>query len=158
MKAKDFEANFKRIITDALNKVADKETMQDLGEAASELIKKRTRLGYGVDTPEGSKKRLKPLSDPYKKKRKKDKPTGPTTPTRSNLTSSGKMLDNLGPVKPTNTSVSIGFSDKEQEQKAEWVSEERPFNNLSKSEVKQIEQELVAVAEKAFKDAEKKLK
>lgn len=132
-----------------------KEAMQDdmleVGESAVELIKKRTRLGFGVKEHGANKKKFPKLSDSYKKARKRHKPSGPTTPAKSNLTSSGDMLDDLEAKKKSDGNIKIGFSSKKSEDKAEWVSEDRPFNNLSKAEVKQLRQELDIKLKKVIK-------
>lgn len=159
MNLKDFTDKFKEAMEDIVDNISKPEAMEKLGEAAAELIKKRTRLGYGVDESGGSKAKLKPLSEPYKKTRKKHKPTGPSTPAKSNLTYTGQMLDDLGPTSSSEGHVEIGFKTEESAQKAEWVTEGgRPFNNLSKSEIKQIEQALSEEVAKRIKISMHKLK
>lgn len=161
MKAKDFSKKFKKIMQEVADDVSSSKAMEAMGEAASELIKKRTRLGYGVDEHGGSKKKLKKLSEPYKKTRKRNKSdlSGETTPARSNLTREGDMLNDLGPVSSSQGNVEVGFSNKDSEQKAEWVTEGgRPFNNLSKSEIKQLEQGLSDEVAKRLRKGLSKLK
>lgn len=121
----------------------------DVGQEAVELIKKRTRLGYGVEDQGKPKTKLKKLSPGYINQRKRNKPTGPSTPAKSNLTYSGDMLDALEAKKKQDNKIEIGFKNSEEEKKAEYVSEDRPFNNLSKAEIKQLQQKL----EKALRDA-----
>ena len=159
MKIKDFVDKFKGIMEELVDDISSPKSMEKLGEAASELIRKRTRLGYGVEDHNGSKTKLNPLGEPYKKSRKRNKPSGPTTPARSNLTNSGDMLDDLGPVKSSEGNVEVGFKSELSSKKAEWVTEGgRPFNNLSKSEVKQIEQALAEEVGKRIKETLRKLK
>ncbi len=158
MKADEFAKRFKQIMQDALEDIVSSDTVDTIGETAVELIKKRTRLGYGVSEQGGSKKKLDALSEPYKKQRKKNKPKGPSTPSKSNLTNTGDMLDSMIATKSGTGKVEIGFDNTEDQKKAEYVSEKRPFNNLSKSETKQIEQELNEIAKKKIAKALNKLK
>lgn len=65
----------------------------------ADRIKRRTRLGNGLDeTKRGAKrKKLKKLSEKYKKKRKRNKSelSSETSPSKSNLTYSGQLLDSI---------------------------------------------------------------
>jgi hypothetical protein len=62
----------------------------------SELIKKRTRLGYGVKKDGGEKSPLKALSKGYKKTRKDSgKLSSLTSVNKSNLTFTGQLLNSL---------------------------------------------------------------
>lgn len=146
---KDITSMFKKLIK-LRDKMTSKTNLQETGDFAVDLIKKRTRAGFGVSEHGSRKSKLDPLSDSYKKVRKKNKPKGPTTPSKSNLTHSGDMLDDLE-AKASKGSASIGFSSKKSEDKAEWVSDKRPFNNLSKQEQKQIVQKLDKKAKEIIK-------
>ena len=151
MNLKDFAPKLKLLMEAVLEHFSSKENMQVLGDNAAALIKKRTRLGYGVDQNGGTKAKLKPLSPGYKKQRKADGVASTTTPNKSNLTNTGAMLDNIS-AKATTGKVTIGFPDKAQEQKAEWVTEGgRPFNYLSEAEVKQLQNQLEAEVKKQLK-------
>ncbi len=111
-------ARISQTINDSVKRAFSPKFTNKLGKKASLQIIKRVRLGYGVaDT--GNQKRLKKLADSYKKVRKgklkfytgtrKDgsrfigtyKPKGAprlsnqTTPGRSNLTATGKMLQSI---------------------------------------------------------------
>ena len=122
-----------------LKELTDKENLQKIGDEAVRLIKKRTKLGYGVSEQNGTKTKLKPLSDAYKKSRKKDDLSEDTTANKSNLTNSGKMLDDLKAMVKDSGSVEIGFEDVLSYMKANWVSDDgRKFNNLSAAEIKQL--------------------
>lgn len=65
-----------------------------IGDDAAKQIRKRTRLGYGVDGS-GKQTRLAPLSEGYKEFRESnsDDLSQATRPARSNLTGTGQMLD-----------------------------------------------------------------
>lgn len=149
------ETDIKKMM-DKLKKVRDelesKKRMKQLGAKAAELIKKRTQLGWGVDKQGGKKAKLDKLSDGYKKFRKKNKPTGKSTPSKSNLTYSGDMLDDLEAKHAKDNKVTIGFSSTKSEKKAGWAKDGgREFNNLSKSEQKQLEQFLDEELKKILK-------
>ena len=105
------------------------DNFDEIGEEAVKLIKKRTRLGYGVKDHGDKKFKLDKLSDSYQKYRKSNKPKGPSTPKKSNLTYTGDMLDDLVSV-DYGDRQSIEFKTSESEEKAEYVSKKRPFNHL----------------------------
>jgi len=91
---------------DAVNKKLDrlvasarsKSAMKRLAEGVAEQIRKRTRLGYGVDRSGAKQTKLKPLkSEKYIRRRqiarKGGELSGNTSPKRSNLTFTGQLLD-----------------------------------------------------------------
>lgn len=158
MNPNDFSAKLKKLLDAVVDQFTSKDAMQTLGDEAAALIKKRTRVGYGVAGPGATKSKLKPLSEPYKKQRKADGVAATTSPNKSNLTNTGKMLDNIGAV-ASKGKVTIGFSDADQEQKAEWVTEGgRPFNSLSDAEIKQLRNKLEAAIKLQLKNVFKSLK
>lgn len=140
MSAKEDIARLKKTLEGVRDELESKKRMEALGDMAAKLIRKRTLLGWGVSEKGAKKQKLDKLSDSYKNFRKKNKPKGKSTPSKSNLTYTGDMLDALEARHAKDNKVTIGFKDTESEKKAEWVSEDRPFNNLSKSEIKQLEQ------------------
>ena len=158
-----FESNLRR----ALRTLASPSYMKEIGEKARELIYNRTKLGDSVEETGGEKKKLKKLSPSYKDQRAgkvafitkkaksgnvvipiipKNKPSlhGTTTAGKSNLTFTGQMLDSIKVLLSTGK-VSIkptggrNKSDLDNLEVAELVSKERPFNNLSRSEIKQMQ-------------------
>lgn len=131
--------------------MTNKVNLQGTGDFAADLIKKRTRLGFGVDKHGGRKSKLAPLTDAYKKQRKRHKPKGPTTPSKSNLTNTGDMLDDIEAKVETGGDIKIGFSKKKNKDVAKWVSKKRPFNFLSSPELKQIKNYLNELAKKLLK-------
>jgi hypothetical protein len=99
---------FKKI-EDTLDETIKREQMISLGNFTANLIRKRTRLGYGVDRQFGVKQKLKPLSPRYVSARKKFKDlSNATTPKKSNLTLTGQMLDSVKIIKAENGSIKIG--------------------------------------------------
>lgn len=82
--------------------------MKGIGEFAVNLIVKRTRLGYGVDRPMGSKAKLRSLSPNYIKARKASaRLSGTTSARKSNLTFSGEMLESVKVIKISRGVISI---------------------------------------------------
>lgn len=124
-----FEDSFKK---DALSAAATK---------AAELVKTRTRKGFGVANEGGPQKRLKPLSPKYIEKRKKLAARGQlspeTSPARSNLTKTGDMLNDIKTSVGTNE-ARVYIDSAKNVTKAENVQKDRPFMNLSASEKKEI--------------------
>lgn len=122
----------------------------DLGphsKDAAERIKKRTRLGYGVEggVRGGQRERLGKLSDSYiatrKKARRSGKLSSATSPKRSNLTFTGQLLDSLrGMVKGNKIIVYLKKNrddGKTNPQVAGYVENGgRPFFELTDKEVK----------------------
>lgn len=135
---KDFQKKLLEIGNRIITESGSNGIIQTLGDGANSLIKKRTRLGYGVSSQEGDKERLNPLSDSYKKQRKLHPKSSDTTPTKSNLTRTGDMLNSLT-AEVGQSSVKLTFKGKLNIDKAGFVTEGgRPFMNLSKAEVNQL--------------------
>lgn len=134
-KFKDFKSLFKSI-NKKVDELTNKSGMDEVGEEAVDMVKKRTRLGYGAD---GRKKeKLGKLSEGYQKQRKKKKLSKSTSPSKSNLTNTGKMLDDLTHTSQ-DESTTIEFNTQESLKKAEWVTKGgRPFMSLTAQEKKRI--------------------
>lgn len=136
-----FEDEIEKKLNSLLKEMTSKSNLKKIGLFAASLIKKRTRLGYGVRLMNGSKEKLKKLSDSYKKQRKNMDLSGKTTENRSNLTQTGRMLDDLTAWINANGSATIGIEDAESYLKMGWAHETgREFNLLSEAEIKQIRQ------------------
>jgi len=86
-----------QVLSKALKLTMSVNKMQFYAQTAAQLIRRRTRVGYGVDTLGGNIKPLKPLSEGYKADRRIDRALGQlskdTAPAKSNLTRTGQMLD-----------------------------------------------------------------
>ena len=137
----DFEQKLKEIADKIVKEATSNDSLQNIGNEAAYLIKKRTRLGYGVSEQYGNKVKLKPLSKKYIKQRKNDDLSNATTPNKSNLTKTGEMLDSMNAKVKGDGVVNIGVDDNNLD-KAGWVSKDRPFNNLSDAEIKQLENKI----------------
>lgn len=140
-------------IKDALKDVLNKSTFDEIGKITSESIKKRTRLGKGVDQSEGPLVPLKELKPSTKDRRTAKKKAGTlsnnTTPTKSNLTDTGAMLDSIK-YESSATEVRIYIDGSENQKKAnDQATQGRRFMNLSKTEVANV----VRFLQKKFTDS-----
>ena len=134
---KSLQRRFSRALTD--------KDMRELGTLAANLIRKRTRAGGSVRNTGGNVVKLKRLSDQYKNFRNRNSGDlhKTTVPWTSNLTFTGRMLKSIRV-----TSIKTGIRGKSELivgpfggfniKKAEWVSVDRPFMNLGKTEIKKI--------------------
>lgn len=118
--------------------------MKPLGDFMLNLIYKRTKLGYAVARPLGTKKKFVPLSDTYKDFRRKYSGLSSTTSaSKSNLTLTGQMLDSLSVKKASKGTITIGPTGKRNIELAIIHAEgglhlpKRIFNNLSLLEYQQ---------------------
>ncbi len=142
-----------KMIEKALEEMSSKDTLRVIGEEAKDLIQTRTRLGGGVKTSLGPRSRLKPLSDGYKKDRKRNRGEldRNTSPARSNLTYTGEMLRDIG-VKIRDGNILLRFISPGAKQKAKWVQDAgREFFHISKPEFKQLQTSMRKRIEKVLK-------
>lgn len=156
----------------ALNFLNKKSTLNAIGKLIVRMITVRTRTGFGVARTGAARKRLAKLSKGYIEARK-GKPlfltntitkkvfsnrdgnkakyttamklSGMTSASKSNLTQTGEMIDNLTHSVSGNK-ISVSPSGRDAKQKAEWAEDgssnrpQRPFLHLSNNELKQIRQ------------------
>lgn len=91
--------------------VKSKAFYDEIGEGVANQIRKRTRLGYGVNAS-GAQVKLEPTAPATQKakqqKKKEGKLSNQTTPKRSNLTDTGQLLDSIH-HKSTNDKTTIQF-------------------------------------------------
>lgn len=111
---------------------------------AATTIQRRTRQGYGVSQDGGTLQRLKPLSPAYVEQRKRARLSSFTSPGRSNLTFTGELLGSLGVERRAAGHWVITLEGTRDDglpnaQLARFVSRERPFLNLAKSEIQSLE-------------------
>ena len=109
-------------------------------------IRERTRAGSGAKTFEGNASALKPLKASYIKQRERDKGlSSETSPSTSNLTRYGDMLDSLDFTIRGGTLI-VSVVGEDNLRKAIFTSEERPWAKLTRADVtairKLIEKEL----------------
>jgi hypothetical protein len=159
---------FKKKLEAAMNVIRKKEVMTAIGQNAADQIKLRTRLGYGVNENEGERQKLRPLSKSYKLQRAGKLgffttktgvvvPYTPqegvahifsdqTSPSKSNLTRTGEMLDSMTATFKSEGIVSIGPSGSRKDGSsndivAQYAHESgRNFNYLSKNEIAKVTQ------------------
>jgi hypothetical protein len=163
-KSEDYDKKLKAL----LDKVFAAANMAQWMQETADDIKKRTRLGYGVEKDYASKEKLKYLSEKYIEYRKKDKHgelSSATSARKSNLTYTGQMLDALrgsskgkyqGEVwlkderKPTkNQKRSFGNNDL-----AVWNAEKgRNFMAISDLEFKRLNQKIEKVLTEEIRQA-----
>ena len=166
---------FQRLLKKDVGKQIDKlgtSSFKKLGEFAANLIKKRTRLGFGTEGHDKEKSELNKLKSKqyiaFRKRLFKGKvqfrksenkitfAKGKTTPAKSNLTLTGGMLDNHTSWQRKKWKVTIGFIEKRAKRLAGYHHDKqnknrRPFNYLTKSEKRQIFQEIKTRLKKGFR-------
>lgn len=178
MKLTDLKDKLRKLLDKIIN--TDSKLYAMVGSMSVDEIKRRTRLGYGVPKAGGPKEELKKLSPSYIMARKaamsgkaefmandkkvsfqastvKPLNSSLTSPSKSNLTYTGQMLDSLT-YNSSKNSVNITFENPESKQKAKYAHEEegnrprRAFLNLSDKEKnlisKEVKQYLLAKVKK----------
>lgn len=137
--------------------------MRLLGNLAIERITERTRRGYGVSRTGANQTKLKRLSPSYvafRKSRRRELDST-TSPRKSNLTFSGRLLRSMVIKEISNRQVKWGPKNNMRkgsritnEQLGEYVAQAgRPFNNLSKQDIRAIR----VAMDKSLRESIKKL-
>lgn len=137
----------------AADTIARPDNMRRYGKMAAEFMKLRTRLGYGVAETGARRERLKALKDTYIERRKRDKEDGTlserTTPSKSNLTRTGQMLDSIEVTDAKKARVVVGptgdrsNSDLSNADVAGFVAKAgRAFLNLSDLELRKLKNQV----------------
>ncbi len=134
-----FQKDFEKMRNKLLKDLKSKETMKALGEATAKDIQKRTTAGYGVKANDKGKTKLDKLSTGYKKQRKKMQLSSNTSPAKSNLHQTGKMVDSIK-SETTKEGFKISATGSHNKDKAGWVSKKRPFLHMSKPEIKRAKE------------------
>lgn len=142
-------ADIGKFLDDVQRSVFGKETMRVVGEQIADIVKKRVKSGYGVNSDTADKpsqRKLAPLSESYKKARKRLGVTGSfASPVISNLTNTGQLLDSFS-VKAKQGEVTVSIPNTQRKdgltnrEVADYVREKRPFFALTSPEVKIVEQ------------------
>lgn len=138
MKLKDFRAKLKVVV----DGIVDRDILREIGNEAREMVKSRTRKGFGVERELGPQTRLAGISESYKKQRKRLQKQGKlspeTTPGKSNMTKTGELLDTLN-LRVNKKSVTVSAKGKKNQDKAKYNAKAgRTIFNLSKSENQKI--------------------
>ncbi len=103
------------------------------------------RSGKGAKTPGGNASALKPLSKSYIAQRARERLSSETSPSTSNLTRFGDMLDSLT-YKIRNCKIIVTVDGDENVKKAIYTSEDRPWVNLTRADetvIKQLVEKLL---------------
>lgn len=142
-----------------IDEVQTKEFYEELGSTAVERIKTRTRLGKGVSKRGGQAETLKPLAPTYIEDRQylkqKGKLSSKTTPSRSNLTKTGAMLD-ATTHKATNKEAVVTVVGEEEKRKVKENADlGRIYLNLSDLDIQALtkitERRVTEVIKRKFK-------
>jgi hypothetical protein len=147
----------------ALDKLSKPSNLRKHGQSLGSQIQKRTRLGKGVASENGTLSRLKKLKPDYIKQRKKGKLSSKTTPARSNLTRTGQLLKSIkGGAKTFGKIIVEFFGDrndgKTNDDIAGWQEKQgRPFFYMSKPERNKLTGELRKDIEQRIDQELKKL-
>lgn len=137
---KDIEKFFNSRVIDSI--------LVDTAQYGAELIRERTRRGFGVPDGSNAQSRLKPLAESTKKsrrsKKKRGKLSSKTSPGKSNLTDTGQLLDALYGRLNSRRVAEIALKSRRRgggsnDEVAFFVSAERQFLNFSKSELKKLD-------------------
>lgn len=144
---KDLRRAFQQLDSDVFSARA----MKGLGEKGKDLLYKRVKDGFGVNSDTEkfpSKKKLKPLSPRYIEQRRRKGVSGKFgSPSKSNLTNTGQMLESI------KVSADIGefeLSVKSDSRKgggsnadvSKHVSRDRPWLSLTKEEQQSLSEEV----------------
>lgn len=126
----------------AIDEATSKATAEAIGEYSAEQIKKRTRVGKGVDKFAGKQEALK-IKASTKRIRKGLKDAGKlspeTTPAKANLTRTGKLLDSMNyKYDAGSTTIEIGVSKRQQRKANELEEQGHKFLNLTRGEFKHV--------------------
>lgn len=153
--------NFTNSLKKALDQIASLNTMDEIGKLSVQLIQTRTRRGYSVEESGKDEKTFEKLSRAYIERRKGKKQTGErskqkklttqeklsgyTSPTKSNLTFTGKMIEALT-YRLFKGKVEILPGDKRAKNLTQYHEEgnsklpKRPYMHLSKKEIEKVRQ------------------
>lgn len=149
--AKKIGSELVKELKDALDILESPEFMKQLGEFVKKGILDRTKAGVGVDNPGGNRKPLKPLSPAYVEQRKRMKLAKDTSPGKSNLTQTGKMLKDLTVIS-TKAKTAVDFKNDESKTKAKHNEDNgRPFAYVDKEQIKEVEAIVQAKLEELLK-------
>lgn len=153
-------------LRDELIKSVDAIEVDEFFEPLPDIIRDRTRQGFGITQDGGAKKNLKKLAKSTvvgrELKDRKGKLSKDTAPPVSNLTETGQMLDSIVLKKIKNTKFEVVFEEKRDDgkQNSDLVKynadKGRTFFGLSKSERRTLERNVTKKVNELFKKIFKK--
>lgn len=142
------------------NTVYTQRFFKSTGQQASDAIYRRVKSGFGVDNDTKDKprrKKLKPLSPSYINQRRRKGVRGEFgSPSRSNLTNTGQMLDSFK-VKVSSNGFQVTIPNsarrdsKSNRQIANFVRRVRPFFALTGAEIRIIKKVIRDEVTKVFR-------
>lgn len=163
--AKSNDKNIEQLklnVSTILNRLNQKD-MDGIASFIERMVRIRTRLGFGVRIDSGEKYKLseKKFAESTIKTRERLKKKGElsnlTTPKKSNLTMTGQLLDSIK-WKIDKLKITLFFDSNRRKdgrntnnEIANYVSEKRPFFNLSKQEIEQVKREVIKVLKSRLK-------
>jgi hypothetical protein len=132
-------AKFDKKLKKILDEASGPKALDFIGNIAVDIIRNRTREGYGVKKNGGRRQGLADLSRGYIefRRRNRSRLSAFTSPGKSNLTFTGKMLNGLK-FKRSGNSTTITFDTSRNRKVAGYVSVKRPFLFLSIDEIGQL--------------------
>ena len=136
--------------------------LKDIGKQARNVIVDRTRRGFSVKMTGDNKRIMKPLRQSTILRRQRKRLAATTSPSTSNLTESGQMLRSIGSsVKSGVITISprrTRRDGKTNQQVANFVSGERPFLNLSRSEFEAVAESFDEALDKSLRESLSRLR
>ena len=155
--------NLKRTIGEINARGLSRRTLEPIAVDLRKTILNRIKAGFGVVSDrvaESTGRRLKPLSESYKRQRARNGVRGERgTPNRSNLTNTGQMLDSLRSIAKRGQIVldipdtSRKGSSATNKEVAGYVRKDRPFLALTKKEARQLNRDVTRQVDLAIKRA-----
>ena len=141
--------NFKRLnigLKQLISGIVEEKNMKEIGSITKDIVVSRTKKGFGVEKNGSPQKRLKGLSESYKKQRRRlrrqGKLAGDTSPVKSNLTKGGDMLADVT-FSASTAKTEVFIKTDKNNKKAEFQSDSgRNFMNLSKTELDKIKKKM----------------
>jgi len=125
-----------------VDNIGNRSQMQDVADEATKIVKTRTKQGKGVDKNGGSTQKLRQLKTSTIKKRSQLKRAGKlsdeTTPSKSNLTQKGEMINSVQGQGQKNLAT-VSLKGRKNQSKAEHQADVgRKFMNLAKKEISDL--------------------
>jgi hypothetical protein len=132
--------SFKQQLQAVLDRATSPEVLEEVGALIVQRLKERVRGGQAVKKAGGNPSSLKPLSNSYIRQRARDPNLSPeTSPSKSNLTRYGDMLDSLTYYVDSRGNLVVTVKGEANVRKAIYTSVDRPWANLSKADITAIQ-------------------
>lgn len=144
-------------ISKAIDDAFDKQFMQELGDGVAEQIRKRTRLGKGVESDGGQQTDLGNVTPKWRDIKKKR--GYKYKKLKKQLSATGEMLDSLHATEARQRSVKIKFRGQRNSDLARYHDKDgagrdrikSPFFNLTKGEKSKVQRQIRQRLKEIFK-------